>query len=320
MSGFESLDKGIQEILARRAAEMGLSADELYNGHLDDHEEQAKARDSHERHPNLDLFVADIVDFAPKDAQAQMEAPIFALATRRDAKTFKWEHRGNSLEIIPSALGRATIFDKDVLIYLISQLATAMDRGQEIKKEIVFKPYDLLVATNRQTSGRGYTLLKEAIKRLTSTTISLNYKLGKKRIDFTGHLIDEAKIVTEEDSEELAGQVSVRLSNILYEAVKNSEILTLSRDYFQLRKPIERRLYELARKHCGKQRSWTVRLDTLHHKSGSQSSKRKFKFLLNGIIETQSLPEYLVEMDEEENKVVFIRIKGRFKARGELNA
>ncbi|MCA9184408.1 MAG: replication initiator protein A [Pirellulaceae bacterium] len=28
-------------------------------------------------------------------------------------------------------------------------------------------------------------------------------------------------------------------------------MLTLHRDYFRLRKPLERRVYEIARKHCG---------------------------------------------------------------------
>ncbi len=30
----------------------------------------------------------------------------------------------------------------------------------------------------------------------------------------------------------------------------------MHRDYFRLRKPLERRMYELARKHCGKQDEW----------------------------------------------------------------
>jgi plasmid replication initiation protein len=43
------------------------------------------------------------------------------------------------------------------------------------------------------------------------------------------------------------------LSDWVFNAVAAREILTLSRDYFRLRKPLERRLYELARKHCGQQ-------------------------------------------------------------------
>lgn len=35
-------------------------------------------------------------------------------------------------------------------------------------------------------------------------------------------------------------------------------------DCFRLRKPIEWRLYEIARKHCGGQADWLVGLELLH--------------------------------------------------------
>jgi hypothetical protein len=39
---------------------------------------------------------------------------------------------------------------------------------------------------------------------------------------------------------------------------QGKEVLTLHRDYFRLRKPLERRMYELARKHCGQQATWSI--------------------------------------------------------------
>jgi plasmid replication initiation protein len=53
-------------------------------------------------------------------------------------------------------------------------------------------------------------------------------------------------------------QVTVTLSDWLFRAVLAKSVLTLSRDYFRLRKPLERRIYELARKHCGRQPEWRV--------------------------------------------------------------
>ena len=43
--------------------------------------------------------------------------------------------------------------------------------------------------------------------------------------------------------------VKVSLSDWMYNAVLGHEVLTLHRDYFRLRKPLERRVYEIARKH-----------------------------------------------------------------------
>lgn len=52
--------------------------------------------------------------------------------------------------------------------------------------------------------------------------------------------------------------VQVVLSDWLYRAAMAKSVLTLSRNYFRLRKPLERRIYELARKHCGRLPGWTV--------------------------------------------------------------
>ncbi len=63
----------------------------------------------------------------------------------------------------------------------------------------------------------------------------------------------------------------------MFNAIRHNEVLTLHRDYFRLRKPIERRIYELARKHCGQQPSWKVSVDVLLKKSGSKSKDFEFR-------------------------------------------
>ncbi|MFD1810575.1 replication initiator protein A [Gemmobacter lanyuensis] len=68
--------------------------------------------------------------------------------------------------------------------------------------------------------------------------------------------------------------VTVTLSDWLFRAVLGRSVLTLSRDYFSLRKPLERRIYELARKHCGRQPDWRVSLAVLHKKAGSAAPLR----------------------------------------------
>ena len=65
--------------------------------------------------------------------------------------------------------------------------------------------------------------------------------------------------------------VTVTLSDWMYRSVVSKSVLTLHRDYFQLRKPLERRVYEIARKHCGRQAEWRIGLETLLKKTGSTS-------------------------------------------------
>lgn len=55
-------------------------------------------------------------------------------------------------------------------------------------------------------------------------------------------------------------ELEVTLSEWLYNSVIGEEILSIDHDYFRLRKPIERRIYEIARKHCGKQKKWYIGL------------------------------------------------------------
>ena len=78
-------------------------------------------------------------------------------------------------------------------------------------------------------------------------------------------------------------------------------MLTLHRDYFRLRKPLERRMYELARKHCGKQDEWAISLELLRKKCGSASSDKEFRRLVGVICEEDAeyhhMPDYAVRMD-----------------------
>jgi plasmid replication initiation protein len=122
-----------------------------------------------DRHPQPDFFLCDIFDAAPKGDMASMEHPIFSLSTKPDRRIRRYEHNGLYVEIQPSALGLATIFDRDVLIYCISQLVAGLNENREVSQVVKFKAFDLLTATNRPTAGTGYEGLKAAFERLGGT-------------------------------------------------------------------------------------------------------------------------------------------------------
>src|SRR5262249_43811946 len=96
-------------------------------------------------------------------------------------------------------------------------------------------------------------------------------------------------------------ELRIELSNWVFNAVVGREVLTLHRDYFRLRKPLERRMYELARKHCGKQDEWVISLEMLKKKCGSASDDYEFRRLVNIICaEDQAhshMPDYAVTFD-----------------------
>jgi len=98
--------------------------------------------------------------------------------------------------------------------------------------------------------------------------------------------------------------VSVTLSEWLYRAVLSKSVLTLNCAYFSLRRPLERRLYELSRKHCGRQPVWRVSVQTLLVKSGSSSPRRVFRSMLREIIAADSLPDYI--LTEEPGDIICV--------------
>lgn len=237
-----------------------------------------------------------------------MEHPIFSLSTKPDTRPRRYEHRGISVEIKPSSDGLATVHDRDVLIFCISQLIRAINDGKEVNQVVRFQAADLLRATNRMTTGRGYELLKAAMERLAGTRISTNITTGGKEIFETFGLIERARIVRESRDGRMQ-EVEVKLSDWVFNAIRAQEVLTLSRDYFRLRRPLERRLYELARKHCGRQPEWRISLDLLQKKCGSGSPSFEFKRLVGRIVREDEqhahFPDYAIRFSEDEDQVVF---------------
>ena len=253
-----------------------------------------------DRHPQRDLFVCDIIDATPKGDMSSMEHPIFSLSTKPDMKPRRYERGDNWIEISPSRWGLATVHDRDVLIYCISQCMAALNEGRAVDRRLRFKARDLLMATNRQSSGRGYELLRDALRRLQGTQIETNLRQGGREYFKVFGLIEAAEIVKETRDGRML-DVEVTLSDWVFDAIENDHVLTLSRQYFFLRKPLERRLYELARKHCGAQPKWTIGLELLRDKCGSGSTLKEFRRLVGKIIADDvahsHMPDYAFAID-----------------------
>jgi len=264
-----------------------------------------------ERHPTRDFFTCDILDPSFKDDLASMEHPIFSLATKPDIRIKLYKHNGIELEVIPSVLGVATIWDKDILIYCISQIVEGQNRGRtDISKTVRITVYDYLRATNRSTAGSIYERLPVSLNRLAGTRIRTNIKTNGEIIKEGFGLIDKWKIVAKSPTDEQMTAIEITLSDWLYSAAKGKDVLTIDRDYFRLRKGLERRIYELARKHCGKQKKWKIRLKLLYKKSGSKSTIKEFRRNIKEIISCNHLPGYRVYFINDRDLVVFYSRNG----------
>ena len=258
--------------------------------------------------PQGDFFVCDFLAAMPKHDLASMEHPLFSLSTRPDRRILHYTHNGAEITVTPSVKGRATIFDADILIFCISQLMAAINAGRPTARTLTLTAHDLLMATGRETSGDGYRRLRDAFERLAGTRITTNIVTGPADDPLettTGFGLIEAWQIVRRTRAGRMVRVSVTLSDWLYRAVLAKSVLTLSREYFGLRKPLERRLYELARKHCGRQAIWRVSVETLLKKSGSTSPRRVFRAMVREIIREDRLPDY--DLTEEPGDIIAVR-------------
>jgi plasmid replication initiation protein len=264
-------------------------------------------------YPNLDLFVADIWTWSLKDDQASMEHPMFSLSKSPDFELRRYEHNGSSVTVAPSIYGHPTIWDKDVLIYCCSQLIAGMREGREPQQVIRITAYDFLVATNRATNDLGYDRLKMALNRLTGVLINTDIRTGGRRTQAGFGIIDWWYVVERSPADMRMVGIEIKLSDWLYRAILSHEVLTLDRDYFRLDGGLERRVYELCRKHCGNQATWSIGLELLHKKSGSRSPLRNFRIAVRKLAASNHLPEYRLKFAANKLTVYSRMHKGGIK-------
>ena len=252
------------------------------------------------RYPQKDFFVLDIADVMPKDDTASMEHPIFSLATKPDHRHLVYESTAGKLKIIPSGLGLPTIKDKDILIFCISQLMHLKNQGKPIGKSVRFSARSLLVATNRPIDGDSYSRLEQAFQRLVGTTFTTNIRTGGKVETRVFSLVEQGGFVRTDDERFRLDYCEVVLSDWFMRAIEAAEVVSISPDYFRLRRPLERRLYEIARKHCGNARKWQIGLEKLQAKTGSNAPLKRFRLNMREIIEGDHTPFYRFELDDKD--------------------
>ena len=242
----------------------------------------------------LDLFVANIVDVLPKSDIHSMEYPLFAISSKPDTEIFRYEKaNGDFIEVIPSVRGRATIHDKDMLLYTFGQVAEAINRGHKPSRRLKVIAYDYLRSTNRGTDGRSYAAILDTLTRLRGTTFKTNiHKAEAKKGDVFG-LIDSGTAVTDKNGR--LEYLEIVLSEHLFNSITNHHILTYNREYFKLRSPYDRRMYELCRKHCGNQSMWEIGFEKLYDKFGVKSELREFRRKIKELVKEQIVPDYFIE-------------------------
>jgi len=232
--------------------------------------------------------------------QSIMDFPLFSLAKRpqMDPMTFKME--GVQIELKPSANGIATMWDKEVLIYVLSLMCQHLAKTGEVINVFTFNAHDFFRATGvARPSKRDYDRFIEALGRLQGTQIRTNIKTGTIGTKGFFSWFAEAQAMTRAmpNGGEQLMPVRVQICDWLVRAVsRDSRIYDYHHDYFRLGS-IERRLYELA--HCySREESAEVSLEILAAKIGSTAPLRALKMQLKKIAAEDRLPDYSIVIRE----------------------
>lgn len=256
-----------------------------------------------------DFFVLGTLDMAPRSDMATMEHPIYSLSTVPERRRLNYHNGDVKVEIIPSSIGLPTVFDKDIIIYCISKLKQAHDRGEPIAQTVKLTTHDMLVETNRPTNNLGYERLLPALNRLRGVVINTTISTGDARTTHGFGLIDAFEYNRKGSMHaERLKHLEIKLSDWIYRAITSSEVLPISRDYFRLRAPVDRRIYEIVRKHCGQQSSWRIGMELLQRKVGSKQAEKHFHAHLRNLVRSNHLPDYAVTV--ESGQAVFYKRSG----------
>ncbi|MCH4894966.1 RepB family plasmid replication initiator protein [Sphingomonas sp. SFZ2018-12] len=244
-----------------------------------------------------DLFVLDSPLLADvRGERSLMAFPFFALSKGKWTKPLSYENGSVSIEIVPTSKGAATIYDKEIVLYIASLMIARLEAGGEVSQEFHFTAHDLFCVTGNNPSARSYTRLSQALERLQGTQIKTNIEAGGEGEEGYFSWLSEAKLYysrTKEDGGETRRlkAIRVRLCDWLYRAIlRDRQILDYASGYFQLG-PVERRLYEIARSSCT-DGPVEIELDELRRQLGYQNSLPHFRHVLKGIVEADAIPDF----------------------------
>lgn len=252
--------------------------------------------------PQRDLFALDSpLHGEIRGERSLMAFPFFALSKNAWMKPLTYDHATVSIEVRPSASGVATIYDKEIVLYIASLMAAKLEAGDRVEQDFVFTAHDLFSATGSNHSARSYGRLSEALERLQGTQIKTNIEAGGEGEEGFFSWLSEAKLhySKTKSGERRLKAVKVRLCDWLYRAILlDRHVLDYAAAYFQLG-PIERRIYEVARSTCEEGNVLDIDLATFRLQIGYQNPLSNFKAALKQIVATDGIPDYHLELVEE---------------------
>ncbi len=273
----------------------------------------------------LMFFSPSVYDAPIKDDVNLMDVAPFALGKKIRTGVITYELKDCLITIEGGAeVGIATVFDYDIFLNMVSHLAEEVRRFRiETSKGLrptlppkIYRPNvaHILKFSHRQSGGRQYEEVEEALRRLAKTSITItNLAGGKRRQVDTRPLLGEYRIISKTKTGKI-DQIEIHIPDWVYLSVVRAEktlpLLTMNADYFLISSGLGRFIYRLARKAAGKNEARYTARD-LHKRSGSPQEYRFFlRDLKEFVTRTQAfpMPDYDLAMtDGRDGPVILMK-------------
>lgn len=228
-----------------------------------------------------------------------LEYPLFSVSTVVK-ETLEFDVSNMKVVLSPNTKhGMATMYDKQIWLYIFSKCVTAYENDGTLTPYITFSAYDCFkfISNTTRLGDNHYKRLNDALHRLKTTEVSLLGSYGEDTIDISFSYIDLLLIHTRkkqpakydettgkklpiklEKGEVVSGMYYVKLGDYALELIsKSTNHMSLHADYFKVNSNLKRRFYEISLKRCGGNRlthRWGI--DLLQQKVGSTASTRSF--------------------------------------------
>lgn len=239
-----------------------------------------------------------------KNERSIMVYNFFALTKEKRLDPIRYQDGKVTIEVKGTDAGIATIYDKEFLIYIASLMVDKMNRGEPVSQVFSFSGHDFFRVCRVSAGGKSYDRISGALERLQGTQIKTNIETGGEGTDEWFSWLKSAKAEYRKNTkgERVLKRITVELCDWLYRAIlKDNRMLTYDPAYFDL-PPLEKRLYEMARAHCGNQPGFKINLEKLRLRVGAETDLRQFRYKLAKIAEKKSpLPEYGFKLINDPN-------------------
>lgn len=247
-----------------------------------------------------DLFTFDSPLMSGIQGERSLMAfPFFSLAKNAWTKPFIYKTDQVTIEVGPGPKGIATIYDKEILLYIASLMVAKLEAGLPVGQDFYFTANDLFRVTGVNTSARSYSRLFDALERLQGTQVKTNIEAGGEGEDGFFSWLESARLFYSKSGtgDRRIRGIRVGLCDWLFGSIlRDHRVLEYSPAYFQLG-PVARRLYEVARSAC-LNGAYSTSLEDLRLQLGYQSSARHFKAELKKVIESDTIPGFAFSISE----------------------